>query len=75
MKIIFNVFLKEIILLIPDGAFSIETRLELAGVAGPVRQAGSMYNLQRKGGPVGGVSVAFPMLKSVSLRRKTWTNY
>ena len=36
-----------------DGAASIDTGLELARVAGPVCQAGSMYNLHRKGGPTG----------------------
>ena len=34
-----------------DGAFSISTRLELAGVVGLVRRAGSIFNLHRRGGP------------------------
>ena len=49
-----------------DGAFSIETGLELAGVAGPVCRVGSVCNLHRNSGPVGGVSVASLMAKSVS---------
>ena len=40
-------------LLPPDGAASIDTGLELAGVAEPVRRTGSIYNLHRKGGPKG----------------------
>ena len=36
-----------------DGAASIDTGLELAGVAGLVRRAGSIYNLHRKGDPAG----------------------
>ena len=36
-----------------DGVASIDTRLELAGVAGPIRRVGSMYNLHIKGGPAG----------------------
>ena len=48
------------------GAFSIDTGLELVGVAGPIRRAGSIYNLHRKGGPAGGVPAVSPMPKSVS---------
>ena len=36
-----------------DGVASIDNRLELAGVAGPVRRTGSIYNLHKKGGPTG----------------------
>ena len=51
-----------------DGAFSIDTRLELLGVAVPVSPTGSVYNLQPtlKGGSSGGVPAASPMLKLVS---------
>ena len=49
-----------------DGAFSSETGLELAGVAKPVRRAGSVCNLQRNSGLMGGVSTASPMPKSIS---------
>ena len=38
------------ILLKNDGASSIDIGLELAGVDGLVRRAGSIYNLHRKGG-------------------------
>ena len=41
------------IIFIIDGVFFIGTELELAGVAGPVRRAGLIYNLHRKGGPAG----------------------
>ena len=34
-----------------DGAASINTGLELVGVVEPVRRAGSIYNLHKKGGP------------------------
>ena len=37
-----------------DGAFSIKTILELVGVAGPVRRAGSVCNLYRNSGPTRG---------------------
>ena len=57
-------------LFIIDGAFSIDTGLELAGVAGPFAGAGSIYNLHKKGGSAGGVSVASPMPKSVSFLQK-----
>ena len=36
-----------------DGAASIHIGLELARIARPVRWAESMYNLHRKGGPMG----------------------
>ena len=36
-----------------DGVASINIRLELAGVGGMVRWAGSIYNLHKKGGLVG----------------------
>ena len=36
-----------------NGPGSIDTGLELVGVAGSVRQAGSIYNLHEKGGPTG----------------------
>ena len=46
--------------------------MELARVAGPVRRAGSMYNLHRKGGPTGGggVSTTSLIVKSVSFEEK-----
>ena len=53
-----------------DGAASIDTRLELAGVIGPVCRARSMYNLHKKGGPAGGVLAASPIVKSVSFEEK-----
>ena len=53
-----------------DGSFSIDTRLKLTGVAGPVRRAESIYNLHRKGGLMGGVPTASPMPESVSFSRK-----
>ena len=36
-----------------DGASFINTGLELAGIAGPVRWVGSIYNLHREGGSTG----------------------
>ena len=39
--------------LLIDGVISIDTGLELARVIGPVSRARSIYNLHRKGGPVG----------------------
>ena len=51
-----------------NSAFTIDTRLELLGVAWPINRAGLMYNLQpaKKGGSGGGVSAASPMPKLVS---------
>ena len=50
-----------------DGAFSIKTILELAGVVGPVRRAGSICNLHRNSGPTGGgVLAASPIHKLIS---------
>ena len=37
---------------------------------GPIRQAGSINNLHKKGGPKGGAPAASPMLKSVSFSQK-----
>ena len=34
-----------------NGAASIDTGLELAGVVEPVHRTGSIYNLHKKGGP------------------------
>ena len=36
-----------------DGVASIHTEMELAGVDGSVHRAGSIYNLHRKGDPMG----------------------
>ena len=39
-----------------DGDFSIDTRLKLIEVVGPISRVGSMYNLQptlKRGGPTG----------------------
>ena len=47
-------------------AFSIDTGMELAGVAGPIRRAGSIYNLHIKGGPTGCVKTVSTIPKSVS---------
>ena len=63
------IFIFILIIFNNDGAFSIDTGLELAGVARPVRLAESIYNLHRKGGPIEGVLAASPMPKSISFSR------
>ena len=51
-----------------DEVFTIDTRLELLGVVGPINLAGSMHSLQSaiKEGSDGGVSAASSMPKLVS---------
>ena len=54
-----------------DGASFIDTGLELAGVIGLVRRAGSIYNLHRKGGPTGECQPSLRCLSQfLSLQKK-----